>query len=72
MATNSIAQFAVTLRSFCRRRASHSDPDRKNLRIPSDADQRSDLKPITIPNLCRSPFRGDADRRSELMPITFG
>jgi len=42
------------------------------VRTPTDADQRSEVMPITIPNLCRSPFRGDADHRSELMPITLG
>jgi len=47
-------------------------PPPLSVRIPSDADRRSDLNPITIPNLCRSLFRGDADHRSELMPITVG
>ena len=41
------------------------------VRIPSDADQRSDLKPIAIPISCRSPFQSDGDHRSNLMPITF-
>jgi len=40
------------------------------VRIPSDADQRSDLMAITIPNSCRSPFQSDGDHRSEPMPIT--
>jgi hypothetical protein len=42
------------------------------LRIPSDADQRSELMAITIPNSCRSPFQSDGDHRSNPMPITFG
>jgi hypothetical protein len=41
------------------------------VRIPSDADQRSDLMPIAIPISCRSPFQSDGDHRSNLMPITF-
>jgi len=40
------------------------------MRIPSDADQRSELMAIAIPNSCRSPFQSDGDRRSKLMPIT--
>jgi hypothetical protein len=40
------------------------------LRIPSDADQRSELIAIAIPNSCRSPFQSDGDHRSKLMPIT--
>jgi hypothetical protein len=40
------------------------------MRIPSDADQRSDLMAIAIPNSCRSPFQSDGDRRSKLKPIT--
>ena len=40
------------------------------VRIPSDADQRSELMPIAIPKSCRSSFLGDGDHRSELMPIT--
>jgi hypothetical protein len=40
------------------------------MRIPSDADQRSDLMAITIPNSCRSPFQSDGDHRSKPMPIT--
>jgi hypothetical protein len=43
------------------------------MRIPSDADQRSELMTIaipTIPNSCRSPFQSDGDHRSKLMPIT--
>lgn len=31
------------------------------VRVPIDAEQRSDLKPITIPNLCRSRLRRSAD-----------
>ena len=49
--------------------------DRRTLfavvRIPSDADQRSELMAIRIPNSCRSPFQSDGDHRSKLMPITF-
>jgi hypothetical protein len=33
----------------------------RNLRIPSDADQRSELMAITIPNSCRSLFQSDGD-----------
>jgi len=40
------------------------------VRIPSDADQRSDLMVIAIPNSCRSPFQSDGDQRSKPMPIT--
>ena len=40
------------------------------VRIPSDADQRSELMAITIPNSCRSPFQSDGDHRSKPMPIT--
>jgi hypothetical protein len=43
---------------------------RAALRIPSDADQRSELMAITIPNSCRSPFQSDGDHRSKPMPIT--
>ena len=42
----------------------------RSLRIPSDADQRSELMAITIPNSSRSPFQSDGDHRSKLMPIT--
>jgi hypothetical protein len=41
-----------------------------SLRIPSDADQRSDLMAIAIPVSCRSPFQSDGDHRSKPMPIT--
>jgi hypothetical protein len=40
------------------------------VRIPSDADQRSELMAITIPNSCRSPFQSDGDHRSKPVPIT--
>jgi hypothetical protein len=40
------------------------------MRIPSDADQRSELMAITIPNSCRSPFQSDGDHCSKPMPIT--
>jgi len=40
------------------------------VRIPSDADQRSDLMAIAIPKSCRSAFQSDGDQRSKLMPIT--
>jgi len=39
------------------------------VRIPSDADQRSELMAIAIPNSCRSPFQSDGDHRSKPMPI---
>jgi hypothetical protein len=42
------------------------------LRIPSDADQRSELMPIAIPISCRSPFQSDGDHRSNPLPISFG
>jgi hypothetical protein len=42
---------------------------RKLMRIPSDADQRSELMAIAIPNSCRSPFQSDGDHRSKSMPI---
>jgi len=42
------------------------------VRIPSDADQRSEvMPPIAIPISCRSPFQSDGDHHSKLMPITF-
>jgi hypothetical protein len=41
------------------------------LRIPGDADQRSDRMAITIPKSCRSRFRDDGDRCSDGKPITF-
>ena len=41
-----------------------------SMRIPSDADQRSDLMAIAVPNSCRSPFQSDGDHRSKPMPIT--
>ena len=44
----------------------------KEVRIPSDADQRSELMPITIPISCRSPFQSDGDHRSNPMPISSG
>jgi hypothetical protein len=40
------------------------------MRIPSEADQRSDLMAIAIPKSCRSAFQSDGDQRSKLMPIT--
>ena len=40
----------------------------RRLRIPSDADQRSELMAITIPKSWRSSFQGDGDQRSKLMP----
>ena len=45
--------------------------DQPVVRIPSDADQRSEVIPIAIPNSCRSPFQSDGDHHSKLMPITF-
>jgi hypothetical protein len=42
----------------------------RSLRIPSDADQRSEVMAITIPSSCRSRFRAHADHDSELMAIT--
>jgi hypothetical protein len=45
-------------------------PDEACVRIPSDADQRSDLMAIAIPISCRSPFQSDGDHRSKPMPIT--
>jgi len=42
------------------------------LRIPGDADQRSELMPIAIPISCRSPFQSDGDHRSNPLPISFG
>jgi hypothetical protein len=41
------------------------------LRIPGDADQRSDLMAIAIPKSCRSRFRDDGDHYSDGKPITF-
>ncbi|OGV61544.1 MAG: hypothetical protein A3K18_06985 [Lentisphaerae bacterium RIFOXYA12_64_32] len=43
-----------------------------HLRIPSDADQRSELMPIAIPISCRSPFQSDGDHRSNPRPISSG
>ena len=43
-----------------------------DMRIPSDADQRSELMPIAIPISCRSPFQSDGDHRSNPRPISFG
>ena len=42
------------------------------VRIPSDADQRSELMPIAIPISCRSPFQSDGDHRSNPRPISSG
>jgi GntR family transcriptional regulator len=42
------------------------------VRIPSDADQRSELMPIAIPISCRSPFQSDGDHHSNPLPISFG
>jgi hypothetical protein len=44
---------------------------RAGLRIPGDADQRSDLMAIAIPKSCRSRFRDDGDHCSDGKPITF-
>jgi hypothetical protein len=41
------------------------------MRIPGDADQRSDLMAIAIPKSCRSRFRDDGDHYSDGKPITF-
>jgi hypothetical protein len=41
------------------------------MRIPSDADQRSEVMAIAIPNSCRSRFQSDGDHYSKLKPITF-
>ena len=41
------------------------------LRIPSDADQRSEVMAIAIPKSCRSRFRADGDHHSDGKPITF-
>ena len=41
------------------------------LRIPSDADQRSEVMTIAIPKSCRSRFRADGDHDSGGKPITF-
>jgi len=41
------------------------------LRIPGDADQRSEVMAIAIPNSCRSRFRDDGDHCSDGKPITF-
>ena len=41
------------------------------VRIPGDADQRSDLMAIAIPKSCRSRFRDDGDHCSDGKPITF-
>jgi hypothetical protein len=46
------------------------DTTQCEVRIPSDADQRSDLMAIAIPKSCRSAFQSDGDQRSKLMPIT--
>jgi hypothetical protein len=43
----------------------------RHVRIPSDADQRSEVMAITIPNSCRSRFRDDGDHCSDGKPITF-
>jgi hypothetical protein len=48
----------------------HGKTVAEGVRIPSDADQRSELMAITIPNSCRSPFQSDGDHRSNPMPIT--
>jgi len=45
--------------------------DRLYVRIPGDADQRSDLMAIAIPKLCRSRFRDDGDHCSDGKPIRF-
>ena len=41
------------------------------LRIPGEADQRSEVMAITIPNSCRSRFRDDGDHCSDGKPISF-
>jgi len=41
------------------------------VRIPSDANQRSEVMAIAIPRSCRSRFRDDGDHYSDRMPITF-
>jgi len=41
------------------------------VRIPGDADQRSEVMAIAIPNSCRSRFRDDGDHCSDGKPITF-
>jgi hypothetical protein len=41
------------------------------LRIPSDADQLSEVMAIAIPRPWRSGFRDDGDHCSDGMPITF-
>ena len=41
------------------------------LRIPGDADQRSDLMAIAIPKSWRSRFRDDGDHYSDGKPISF-
>src|SRR3954453_23597374 len=41
-----------------------------NVRIPSDADQRSEVMAIAIPRSCRSRFRADGDHCSDGKPIT--
>jgi hypothetical protein len=43
----------------------------RKLRIPGDADQRSEVMAIAIPNSCRSAFRDDGDHCSDGKPITF-
>jgi hypothetical protein len=43
----------------------------QGLRIPGDADQRSDWMAIAIPTSCRSRFRDDGDHYSDGKPISF-
>jgi dUTP pyrophosphatase len=45
--------------------------DTRWLRIPGDADQRSDLMPIASPKSCRSRFRDNGDHYSDGKPISF-
>jgi hypothetical protein len=41
------------------------------MRIPGDADQRSEVMAIAIPKSCRSRFRDDGDHCSDGKPISF-
>jgi hypothetical protein len=46
--------------------------DKEQVRIPSDADQHSEVMAIAIPKSCRSRFRDDGDHCSDGKPISFG
>jgi hypothetical protein len=63
--------FGSLLKNRAKKRYPVTPRMRAGLRIPGDADQRSDLMAIAIPKSCRSRFRDDGDHCSDGKPITF-